>query len=172
MRSLAAASWPTVGYANQKWAEEWKLSTTTSRSPSVSLWKKKTSADSLNSSASLKNRALQAKARPSQSLWLLSREPSLQSSFGLTRHEPTELEKDLIRKAKEMSINPKEGENPAGADETKLFEDPDFIKDVLRDLNLDPESKEAKDLIENMSKQKAEDKDQSKKGAMDEEKKE
>jgi hypothetical protein len=92
------------------------------------------------------------------------------------RHEPTELEKDLIRKAKEMSINPKEGENPTG-DESKLFEDPDFIKEVLKDLNLDPESSEAKEMIDNMSKQKNDaskpgDSDASKKNKMDEEKKE
>jgi hypothetical protein len=76
-----------------------------------------------------------------------------------------------------MSINPKEGENPAGNDETKLFEDADFIKDVLKDLNIDPNSEEAKGMIDSMSKPKTgdskkDDQDDSKKNKMDEEKKE
>lgn len=76
-----------------------------------------------------------------------------------------------------MSINPKEGENPTGTDETKLFEDPDFIKDVLKDLDLDPEAKDSKALIESMSKGKADEpkkegQDDTKNNKMDEEKKE
>lgn len=79
-----------------------------------------------------------------------------------------------------MSINPKGGSNPEGA-EAELFEDPDFIKDVLKDLDMDPEGQDAKALIENIAKDsKAGQKDgQSKKDGnddaknkMDEEKKE
>lgn len=86
----------------------------------------------------------------------------------------------MIRKAKEMSINPKEGSHPEGAG-AQLFEDPDFIKDVLKDLEIDPEGQDAKAMIEQMTKdsktapkddhEKKDDKGVSK-NKMDEEKKE
>ena len=68
------------------------------------------------------------------------------------------MEKDLIRKAKEMTVNPKAGEIAGSpADEARLFEDPDFIKDVLKDLNVDTESKDAKELIQGIRNKKDED---------------
>jgi hypothetical protein len=111
---------------------------------------------------------MQLQARLSQPT-LLATSQSRSSKIVLQRPEPTELEKDLLRKAKEMSINPKEGQG-ASKDETDLV-DEDFLKDVMKDLNMDVEGSDTKQIInEIMKKDKKDDKpDEQKK--KDEEKK-
>lgn len=67
----------------------------------------------------------------------------------IKEREPTELEKDLLRKAKEGQASSPTGE------EAKLMEDTEFLKDILKDLNVDPETEDGKNMIESIKKKKA-----------------
>lgn len=69
-----------------------------------------------------------------------------------------------------MSVNPTES---VKGDESCYYDDPDFIKDVLKELKVDIEGKDAKELIEGIKKSgEAEKKDEKKQDKkMDEEEK-
>ena len=76
----------------------------------------------------------------------------------------------MIRKAKELSITPKEGGQPQDDKKHEMLDDPEFIKGVLKELNIDPNSGEGEIVIKQVEEE------QSKKDAakdnkkMDEEK--
>jgi len=61
-------------------------------------------------------------------------------------------EEELMRRAQELSLEPSQNPNADKQKEGEVFQDPDFVNDLLSSINADPNSEEIKKALEQLQK--------------------